>query len=174
MAANSDGSRTTAGDGSPQPNSFGYYVPPATVPAGGITINLSFEVYSPFTSRYELSQLFPIQVVQQTAPMAYQSVGPASITIHAGESTSGLTSLIVMIQPRPLDLQQSALLIPGSQPPADLGSAAFTNIDNSDWALDYTAPKTVTAPFDLILQATAHDPWMNQDRVLSWPVHVEP
>ncbi len=174
MAVNADGSRSTVQDGSSQANFLGYYVPPASVPAGGITINLTFEVYSPFTKRWELSQKFPIQVVQQIAPMSYASVGPVSATVHAGQSTSGVTSFIIQIKPRPLNLQQSAVVIPGSGAPSDLGTTAFTNIDDSDWALDYTAPTTVAAPFDLILQATAHDPWMNQDRISTWPVHVEP
>lgn len=174
MQSNSDGTRSPADLTSSTLPAEGYYVPPASVPAGGITVNLSVEVYSPFTKRWELSQKFPIQVVQQTAPMSYASVGPVSATVHAGQSTSGLTSFIIQVKPRPLDLQQSATLIPGSGAPSSIGSTAFTNIDNSDWALDYTAPTTVAAPFDLILQATAHDPWMNQDRILTWPVHVEP
>ena len=174
MAVNPDGTRSPVQDGSLQTNAFGYYVPPSSVPAGGITINLSFEAYSPITKRYELSQLFPIQVTQQTAPMTYISAGPTSASVHAGGSTSGLTSFIVQVNPRPLDFQQSVTLIPGAGAPADIGTAVFTNIDNSDWALDYTAPATVPASFDLMVQAAAHDPWLNQDRVLVFQVHVDP
>lgn len=174
MQPNLDGTRSPADLTSSSLPGFGYYVPPASVPAGGITVNLSVEIFSPLTNRWELSQKFPIQVVQQMVPMTYISVGAASASLHAGGATSGLTSFAVQVNPRPLNLQQSVTLLPGAGAPSDMGSAAFSRLDDRSWRLDYTAPATVTAPFDLTVRATAHDPWFNQDVTVTFPVHVDP
>ena len=167
-----DGSRNAVDLTSYNQFAFGYYVPPATVPPGGITVYLSIEAWNPITLKWETSPRYPIQVNQQTSPMQYSVAfgSPTNASLRAGGS-AGFT---VEVNPRPLNLQQQASILPGPGSPNDVGSVSWKGINDTQWGIIYQAPATVVSPFDVTVQAVAHDPWFNQDRTLSFPVHVDP
>jgi hypothetical protein len=95
---------------------------------------------------------------------------PTAASLHAGQSIE----FGVQVNPRPLNFQQQVTVLPGPGAPGDIGTVSFRTITDTQWAVPYQAPATVTAPFDVTVQAVAHDPWLNQDRTVSFPVHVDP
>lgn len=152
----------------------GYYVPPATVPVGGIIITLSMEAYWTPTQQWIRSPDYPIQVVQQTVPMSYtvDPRSPTSATLHAGQTVTFWGP----VTPRPLDFQQHFVIIPDQPTTADLGTAKLTTapLPPIEWGVDYMAPSVITTPMNLTIRAIAHDPWFNLDPQVDFIVHLVP
>lgn len=150
----------------------GYYVPPATVPAGGATVTLSMEAYWTPTQQWIQSPAYTIQVVPLAAPMAYEVDfgSPTVATLHQGES-SGFT---VKVTPRPLDIQQQVVLVPAQPTSSDLGTATSVWITPAEWGIHYVAPSIISVPMDITVRATAHDPWFNLDPHVDFTVHLVP
>jgi len=153
---------------------YGWYVPPAQVPAGGITVRFSIEVKSPISHLWERSQNFPISVDHKTTPMTYEALAveyggtPATATLHPGERAN----FVVTLRPRPLDLQQWFELIPTQVTPSPLGTVVIAELDGTHWAFSYNAPATLDVSRDITVRAIAHDPWMNQDLHVDFTVHL--
>ena len=162
--------RKTVGYSDPGLPAAGCYIPPAIAPASG-TVQLWFEVYDAVHSRWETSPKYYIPVTSQNTPMSYQAFSGAtnSASLLAGETASfGLS-----VYPRPLDLVQRTALVAPAGSPQDVGTANLTALDGA-WSLNYQAPAVVPAPFNVIVQAIAYDPWYKVDRTLEFRVHVEP
>lgn len=159
---------------------YGWYVPPAQVPAGGITVQFSIEVKSPISHQWERSQNFPIRVDHKTTPMTYEVFvnhdgvqTPTSATLHPGETFS----FAVHADPIPLDFrqQQRVELLPVQATSSPLGTAVLRLVDGGSlWAIDYTAPAALDVPRDITVRAIAHDPWVNQDPHVDFTVHLVP
>lgn len=152
----------------------GWYIPPATVPAGGATVTLSMEAYWQLTKQWVSSPNYTIRVVQQTTPMNY-TVDPrstSSATLHAGQTTT----FGGIVTPRPVDFQQHFVIIPSQSTTADLGTATLTTfpLSSGEWGVDYKAPLVITAPMDITVRAIAHDPWFNLDPQVDFTVHLVP
>ena len=149
----------------------GYFVPPATVPPSR-TVQIWFEVYNSDSNRWEDSSKFTIYVSEQTTPMDY------SVPFGTGTSASLLAgeqaTFIIQVTPRPLDFQQHTVLVSSASDVLDLGIATLVPLYDNGWSLQYQAPSSVPSAFNVIVQAVAHDPWFNTDRVLEFRVHVEP
>ncbi len=152
----------------------GYYIPPATVPAGGTTVTMSMEAYWTPTQQWIRSPDYSIQVVQQTMPMSYAIYPgpPTSVTLHSGQTAFFAGTVI----PRPLDFQQNFVIIPDQPTTADLGTAKLTTapLPPIEWGVDYVAPSVITTPMNLTVRAVAHDPWFNLDPHVDFTVHLIP
>lgn len=147
----------------------GYYVPPATIPESGQTVQIWFEIYNSTTIKWESSFKFPITVLSQTTPMGYgvPSGSPTSASILAGQKAE----FTVIVNPRPLDFQQHTALISETQ---DAGTATLVPSFDTGWTLNYQAPASVPSGFNVIIQCIAFDPWFNVNRTVEFRVHVEP
>ncbi len=154
----------------------GWYVPPAQVPAGGLTVQFWIEVKSPISHLWERSQNFPIQVGHKTTAMLYEALAienggtPATATLHPGE----MANFVVTLNPRPLDLQQWNELIPTQATTGSLGTVVISELDGTHWAFSYTAPAILDTQRDITLRALAHDPWMNLDLHVDFTIHLVP
>lgn len=164
----------------------GWYVPPATVPTGGTTINLSIDALSPFTHKWEHSQNFPIQVVQQTTPMVFRlgtnydgTSSPSAITLHPGQTSDSVSGKLaawwIDIQPWPLNLPPQFQLTSNQPQSTDIGSVnLIRSLDSQTWTFNFTAPSVIANPFDVTVRATLHDPWFNLDPHVDFTVHLVP
>ncbi len=163
--------RKTVGYSDPDLPHFGCYVPPATAPLGG-TVQIWFEVFNASTQRWESSFKYPFTVRTQTAPMGYfvPSDYPTSASILAG----GKATFTILVNPRPLDFQQRTALVSSGSGIPELGTATLVPVHETGWSLEYQAPAVVPSAFNVTVQAIAHDPWADVDRMLEFRVHVEP
>lgn len=164
----------------------GYYVPPATVPAGGTTATLSMEAYWTPTQQWFRSPDYTIQVVQQTVPMSFQlgsnpdgSSSPNSITLHPGENSdvvSGKSAAWwIYIHPWPLDPNPQFQFFSNQPQGTDLGTVTLIRaLDSQNRTFTFTAPSVITNPFDVTVRATLHDPWFNLDPHVDFTVHLVP
>ena len=169
-----DGGRNVLDLGNSNLPNGGWYVPPATVPVGGTPVTLSMEAYWTLTQQWFRSPDFTIQVVQQTTPMIY-TIDPrstTSATLHAGQTAT----FGGIVTPRPLDFQQSFLIVPNQPTTADLGTVRLTTfpLPSGEWGVDYLAPVSIATPIDITVRALAHDPWFNLDPQVDFTVHLVP
>lgn len=164
----------------------GYYIPPVTVPDGGITVYLTMESINPFTKQWESSSAYPIQVIKQTMPMIFRlgtnpdgSNSPSSITLGPGQTSDAVSGALcawwIYIQPWPLNPEPHFQLSSSQPSGTDLGSVNLVRpLDGQNWTFNYTAPTVITIPYDVKIRAILHDPWFDLDPFVDFTVHLVP